>query len=69
MRVYLIYMQFEIKINSLVCICVEVVYLCIDQNEYGVEIFHAHSSFYAQENRGICGVMLESNVGEMWEFM
>jgi hypothetical protein len=25
--------------------------------------FYAHSSFYAQENRGICGVMLESNVG------
>jgi hypothetical protein len=25
-------------------------------------IFHAHSSFYAQENRGICGVMLESYV-------
>jgi hypothetical protein len=39
------------------------VYLCVDQNEYGVEIFHAHSSFYAQKNRGICGVMLESNVG------
>jgi hypothetical protein len=40
-----------------------VVYLCVDQNEYGVKKIHAHSSFYAQENRGICGVMLESNVG------
>jgi hypothetical protein len=40
-----------------------VVYLCVEQNEYDVEIFHAHSFFYAQKNRGICGVMLESNVG------
>jgi hypothetical protein len=40
-----------------------VVYLCVDQNEYGVEFFYAGSSFYAQENRGICGVMLEGNVG------
>jgi hypothetical protein len=40
-----------------------VIYLCVDQNDYGVENFHAHSSFYAKENRGICGVMLESNVG------
>jgi hypothetical protein len=40
-----------------------VVYLYVDQNEYGVNFFHAHCSFYAQENRGICGVMLESNVG------
>jgi hypothetical protein len=46
-----------------------VVYLCIDQNEYGVEIFYTHGSFYSQENRGICGVMLESNVGVMCEFM
>jgi hypothetical protein len=38
-----------------------VVKLCIDQN-VGVEIVHAHSSFYAKENRGICAVMLESNV-------
>jgi hypothetical protein len=30
---------------------------------FSIFIFHAHSSFYAQENRGICGVMLESNVG------
>jgi hypothetical protein len=65
MGVYLIYMEFELKFNSLVCICVEVVYLCIDQNEYGVGIFHAHSSFYAQENRVIYEVMLESNVGVM----
>jgi hypothetical protein len=34
-------------------------------NEYGVEIFYAHSFFYDQENRGICGVMLESNVEVM----
>jgi hypothetical protein len=24
---------------------------------------HIYSSFYAQKNRGICGVLLESNVG------
>jgi hypothetical protein len=49
-----------------------VVYLCIDQNEYGVEMFcnnNIHISFDAQGNRGIYGVMLESNVGKMWEFM
>jgi hypothetical protein len=32
-------------------------------------IFHAYSSFYAQENRGICGVMLESNMGEYVIYM
>jgi hypothetical protein len=43
--------------------------LLVDQNEYRIEIFHAHNSFYAQENRGICEEMLESNVGVMCEFM
>ena len=29
----------EAHINLLVCICADVVYLVIDQNEYGVEFF------------------------------
>ena len=37
MRVYVIHMQFKLS-SCFVCICVDVLYLVVDQNEYEIEI-------------------------------